>query len=231
MAKCCVVFSQSPFEDLTAFRVRHVLLLVSILTSNAPGQWTLEYATTIWGPYHICVIDSLEQVQRSAVCFTTGDYQSTSSVTAMLAEIVWKRLEDLWKDLRLALLYKIYKIVHGHVTVPLVALNLEPPDPRTNKNHNHANKHLTPHTDPYKYFFLCRTIPEWNSLPASADEATSIESFKTHLAGRPKKDQPWSVTPTHPRQTSEEDCRSFYHTRPVTFYATVQPTAHIAVVI
>ena len=39
MAKCCVVFPQSPFEDLTAFRVRHVLLLVSILTSNAPGQW------------------------------------------------------------------------------------------------------------------------------------------------------------------------------------------------
>ena len=41
MAKCCVVFSQSPFEDLTAFRVRHVLLLISILTSNAPGQWLL----------------------------------------------------------------------------------------------------------------------------------------------------------------------------------------------
>ena len=29
MAKCCVVFSQSSFEDLTAFRVRHVLLLVT----------------------------------------------------------------------------------------------------------------------------------------------------------------------------------------------------------
>ena len=27
MAKCCVVFSQSPFEDLTVFRVRHILLL------------------------------------------------------------------------------------------------------------------------------------------------------------------------------------------------------------
>ena len=37
MAKC-VVFSQSPFEDLTAFRVRHFLLLVSILTSNAPRR-------------------------------------------------------------------------------------------------------------------------------------------------------------------------------------------------
>ena len=199
-------------------------------------EWRVWHCPLIYWPGHgrppmSYIWGTNEYNPRSAVCFTTGDYQSTSSVTAMLAEIVWKRLEDLWKDLRLALLYKIYKIVHGHVAVPLDALNLEPPDPRTHKNHNHTNKHLTPHTDPYKYFFLCRTIPEWNSLPASADEATSIESFKTHLAGRPKKDQPWSVTPTHPRQTSEEDCRSFYQTRPVTFYATVQPTAHIAVVI
>ena len=29
MAKCYVVLSQSPFEDITAFRVRHVLLLVT----------------------------------------------------------------------------------------------------------------------------------------------------------------------------------------------------------
>ena len=43
MAKCCVVFSQLPFEDLTAFRVRYVLLLVSILTSNAPGQCIMGY--------------------------------------------------------------------------------------------------------------------------------------------------------------------------------------------
>ena len=43
MAKCCVVFSQSPFEDLTAFHVRHVLLLVSIFTSNAPGQCTMAH--------------------------------------------------------------------------------------------------------------------------------------------------------------------------------------------
>ena len=41
MAKYCVVFSQSPFEDLTAFRVRHVLLLISKLTSNTPGQWCM----------------------------------------------------------------------------------------------------------------------------------------------------------------------------------------------
>ena len=37
-------FSQSPFEDLTAFRVRHVLLLVSILTSNPAGQRDIGHA-------------------------------------------------------------------------------------------------------------------------------------------------------------------------------------------
>ena len=104
----------------------------------------------------------------------------------MLAELGWKRLEDRGKDLRLALLYKI---VH-HVTVPVDALDLEPLDPRTRKKHKYMHKHLTPHTDPYKHFFLWRTIPEWNSLPASAVEATSVESFKTHLAGCLQRDQP-----------------------------------------
>ena len=159
---------------------------------------TLEYATTIWDPYYVGDIDSLEQVQRRAARFTTGDYHTTSSVTAMLAELGWKRLEDRRKDLRQALLYKI---VHGHVAVPVDALNLETPDPRTRKKHKYTYKHLTPHTDPYKHFFLCHTIPEWNSLPASAVEATSVESFKTHLAGRPQRDQPWSGTPTHPRHS------------------------------
>ena len=116
----------------------------------------------------------------------------------------------------------IYKVVHGHVAVPVDALNLETPDPRTRKKHKYTYKHLTPHTDPYKHFFLCRTIPEWNSLPASAVEATSVESFKTHLAGRPQRDQPWSGTPTHPRHTPEEDCGLRYQTRPGHSYGKLQ---------
>ena len=39
MAKYCVIFPQSPLEELAAFRARHVFLLyVSILTSNALEQ-------------------------------------------------------------------------------------------------------------------------------------------------------------------------------------------------
>ena len=56
MAKCRVVFSQSLFEVLTAFRVRYVLLLVSILTSNAPGQWQMTSNAenfSIWWRHHV----------------------------------------------------------------------------------------------------------------------------------------------------------------------------------
>ena len=172
---------------------------------------TLEYAVTIWDPYYIRDIDSLEQVQRRAARFTTGDYHTTSSITAMLAELGWKRLEDRRKDLRLALLYKI---VHGHVAVPVDALNLEPPDLGLVRSINigiNIWPHIRTHTN---IFFLCRTIPEWDSLPASAVEATSVESFKTHLAGRPQRDQSWSATPTHPWHTPEEDCGLRYQTRP-----------------
>ena len=88
---------------------------------------TLEYAANIWDSYYVRDFDSLEQVQRCAARFTTGDYHTTSSVTAMLAELGWKRLEDRRKDLGLALLYKI---VHGHVAVPVDALNLEPSRPQ-----------------------------------------------------------------------------------------------------
>ena len=54
---------------------------LSLLRSN------LEYAATIWDPNYVRDIDSLEQVQRRAARFTTGDYHTTSSVTAMLAEL------------------------------------------------------------------------------------------------------------------------------------------------
>ena len=36
-------------------------------------------------------------------------------------------------------------------------------------------------------------------IPSSVVEVTSVESFWTHLTGRPQKCQPWIGAPTHPR--------------------------------
>ena len=146
---------------------------------------TLEYAATIWDPHLSSDISSIEKIQRRAARFVKGDYNTFTSVTNMLKELGWQQLEDRRRDLRLALMYKI---VHGLVAVPVDSLNLEPKDKRTRANHRHTYKHLSPKTDPVKFFFTNRTIPAWNALSASAAEAPSVESFKAQLAGRPQRD-------------------------------------------
>jgi len=46
--------------------------------------------------------------------FVKGDYRTTSSVSQMLHDLGWCDFKDRWRDLRLALLYKI---VTGHVAI------------------------------------------------------------------------------------------------------------------
>ena len=140
---------------------------------------TLEYAATIWDPHLSSDISSIEKIQRRAACFVKGDYNTFTSVTNILNELGWQRLEDRRRDLRLALMHKI---VHGLVAVPVDSLNLEPKDKRTRANHRYTYKHLSPKTDPVKFFFTNRTIPAWNDLSASAVEAPSLESFEAKLA-------------------------------------------------
>ena len=98
MAKCCVVFPQSPFEDLTAFRVRHVLLLISILTSNAPGQWfrMASSVSPLW-TYHTWWRHQMETFSALlAICAgihrSPGEFPAQRSVT---------RSFDVFFDLRL----------------------------------------------------------------------------------------------------------------------------------
>ena len=73
----------------------------------------------------------------------------------------------------------MYKIVHGQVAVPVDSLKLTPKDKRTRTNHKH--RHLPAQTDPARYFFTNRTIPDWNVFPASTTEIPPVVSFKTQL--------------------------------------------------
>ena len=64
---------------------------------------TMEYASCVWDPYTNTNIKKLEMVQRRAARFVKGDYDRTSSVTAMLDELK-------------ATMF--YRIVYGLVCVP-----------------------------------------------------------------------------------------------------------------
>ena len=141
-------------------------------------QSVLEYSSSIWDPYHAKDISSIERIQRRAGRFVKSDYRTTSSVTAMINDLGWKDLAHRRWDLRLALLHKVVY----HIAVWADYLGLLPGDKRPCSSHKKNFKHLPTNTNPFRYSFVPRTIIEWNSLPASAVECTSPESFKTQLA-------------------------------------------------
>ena len=136
-------------------------------------------SSSIWDPYHAKDISSIERIQRRAARFVKSDYLTTSSVTAMINDLGWKDLAHRRRDLRLALLHKV---VYDHIAVSADSLGLLPGDKRLRSSHKKNFKHLPTNTDPFRYSFVPRTVIEWNSLPASAVECTSPESFKTQLA-------------------------------------------------
>ena len=137
---------------------------------------TMEYAAAVWDPHLSKDVQALDRVQRRAARFICGEYQSTSSVTTMLAQIGLTNLERRRRDLRLALLFKV---IHGHVAVSADDLGLDKADPRTRSNHRHRYRTLASSTNILRYSFTHRTVPEWNALPASTVEA----GFKARLAG------------------------------------------------
>ena len=62
----------------------------------------LEYASTVWYPHHDKDINKVEEVQRRAARWAIRDYKYTSSVTAMLKDLNWRRI-----DSRLLMMYKV----------------------------------------------------------------------------------------------------------------------------
>ena len=137
----------------------------------------LEYAASIWDPYHTKDINNLEMVQRRAARFVNNDYNWGSSVTSMLQELGWQDLASRRKDIRLAL---FYKVVNQLVAVPAEDI-LDKANPRFRSKHPMTYRHIKTNCDTYKHSFFPRTIIEWNNLSSSTVEAPSIDSFKHRL--------------------------------------------------
>jgi hypothetical protein len=74
-----------------------------------------DYSSTVWDPHLQKEIDRIENVQRRAARFINSDNKRTSSVTAMMNELVWKPLNERRKEQRLVLLFKI---VNDLVVIP-----------------------------------------------------------------------------------------------------------------
>ena len=71
----------------------------------------MEYAASVWDPYHLNDILALEKVQRRAARWVMNDYSSYSSVSSMLNDLNWPSLHFRRRINRLQMFYKaIYNL-------------------------------------------------------------------------------------------------------------------------
>ena len=131
-------------------------------------------------------IDLLERVQRRAARFVKTDFNPRSSVTRMMQDLGWSDLAHRWRDLRLALLYKV--VFYDYV-VMAKDLQLVKADKRTRSNHPNKLRHIRADSTELLHFFPVNTVEDWNHLPASVIASPSLVSFKTRLAQQERVDK------------------------------------------
>jgi hypothetical protein len=123
----------------------------------------LEYASSVWSPFTGVLIDQIEAVQRRAARWVKRDYARTSSVTAMLEDLKWRRLDLRRVDQRLIM---FRNILHDQVAIPIPNDLIKNPRPSRNSN-SQAFRTLRTTSDAHKFSFFPRTITHWNALPDS----------------------------------------------------------------
>ena len=121
----------------------------------------------------------LEMVQRRAARYCTNRYHNTSSVTEMLQDLQWETLESRRTKIQLTM---FFQIVNDLVDIPAEEY-LSPASTRTRALHSKKLRQYSINSETFKYSFFPRTIPAWNSLPATIAEAPDLVHFKQGLSG------------------------------------------------
>ena len=136
----------------------------------------LEYASTVWDPSTRKNVNQLEQVQRHAARYVTGNYDTNSSVTAMLRDLEWPTLEQRRHHSRLIMMYKNFN--------RLVGIDLPASLTRTNANTRGHSSRILEYScscNAYASSFYPRTSRDWNALSADPLLCQSVDSFKNYL--------------------------------------------------
>lgn len=140
----------------------------------------LEYGAVAWNPHSNLHIDKLEQVQRSAARFVTGDHRRTSSVTDMITNLQWPSLEQRRLKSQLIMFYKIvHKVVKIDMPESIVSKRVS-----TRRGNQYSYIQPSCRTYIYSYSFFPRVTRAWNTLPVSTVTAPDIASFKAALDGQ-----------------------------------------------
>ena len=136
---------------------------------------TLEYASSVWSPARIGVMNSVEKVQRKVTKLIVRDGSYSFRLeTLKLPSLRWRRN---YLDLLQA-----HRIIHGDAELrkELFTFSSEVSYANTRR---HRFAIYKPHvrTDVCKNHFVCRVVDHWNSLPDALLDLTRFDLFKRCL--------------------------------------------------
>jgi len=141
----------------------------------------LEYSASVWDPYEQQHKDQIEKVQRRAARFVLNRFHNTSSVTGMLGLLNWEPLELRRKKSRLVVFFKMTNgYTHCDDLCDRDQLKQNRRSDRTGNTEKFSQ--LQTKTNYRQGSFLPKTIKDWNSLPQSAVEAESPDTFVSRVS-------------------------------------------------
>jgi len=141
----------------------------------------LDYASSIWDPYHQNQINKLEMIQHRAARFVMNQpwrRNVRDSITSLLSSLKWPTLQLRRECTRLTLLYKI---TNNILQIPSDYLPTPSSITSTRSRNDRKFLHYQTTMDCFKYSFFPRTIPKWNQLPTDIVNANQVDSFRTLL--------------------------------------------------
>ena len=168
----------------------------------------LEYGATLWDPYLQKDINKLEQVQRKATRFVSGDYMSRTpgSMQKLLRKLNLPPLQVRRQQLRLTFLFEV---VEGLVPVmpPEHFFTFSKPGrtirPKRNssfetsnivnsytRNNNRSLEIKPCSTNQQRNSFFIRTAVEWNQLDDSTVNLKTPPAFKAKIEENAYHHQP-----------------------------------------
>ena len=151
--------------------------ITAYLTSIRP---LLEYASCVWDPHQLYLINTLEKVQRRAARWVASDYNPMSSVTYLLDQLHWKSLQSRRCIDRLNLLYRVL-----HHALPSIQLPeyFKPTSYPTRLHHQYRYIIPPTRTLAYQQSYFPGTIKQWNNLPNHIIDTESLEQFNNCIFG------------------------------------------------
>ena len=137
----------------------------------------LEYASSVWSPHRIGLIDQLERVQRKVTKLIYRDALYSDRLTMLkLPTLRWRRnyLDML----------RVYSIVHGDESLrrELITFSSEVSISDANlRRHRYTIYKANVHTEIFKHHFVNRVVDQWNSLPEPLLDLLQQSLFKKQL--------------------------------------------------